>query len=177
MRDETADYELVARWRGEPHVHEWWDPDLPVPTMDSVRSEYRLDLQPESPDMVCIVEFEGRPIGFVQFYPWSAYQEELRDLGRDLLDASWGLDLFIGESDSLGQGIGPSIIDLVCRHLFEERGASVVVLWTAMDNHRAVRAYEKARFERIGEVLDTDTKRGQRVLSLVMARRPPTPAT
>jgi len=84
---------------------------------------------------------------------------------------SWGLDLFVGEPDCIGRGLGSQVVDLLCRHLFDEKNAGAVALWAAQDNHRALRAYEKAGFHRDGEVLDTDTRGGERVRSWVMVRR------
>jgi RimJ/RimL family protein N-acetyltransferase len=42
------------------------------------------------------------------------------------------------------------------------RGAAAVALATELDNVRAIRAYEKAGFVKQGQVLDTDTKNGER---------------
>jgi len=32
MRDDD-DYESIVRWRSQPHVHEWWEPDHPAPVL------------------------------------------------------------------------------------------------------------------------------------------------
>ena len=40
MRDDDADYGLLVRWRAQPHVHEWWEPDNPAPDLATVRDHY-----------------------------------------------------------------------------------------------------------------------------------------
>jgi RimJ/RimL family protein N-acetyltransferase len=59
-------------------------------------------------------------------------------------------------------------VHLVCVHLAERWGAEAVLLVTYRDNLRAQRAYERVGFRRIGEVLDTDTRGGERIPSYVM---------
>ena len=60
---------------------------------------------------------------------------------------AFGLDIFIGEPDVVGTGVGSATVDLVCRTLFAERDASCVALLTAVGNEQAQRAYEKAGME------------------------------
>jgi ribosomal protein S18 acetylase RimI-like enzyme len=67
-------------------------------------------------------------------------------------------------------------VSLIHRYLVEQRGAAGVALVVARDNVRAQRAYEKAGLVRISEVLDTDTRAGQRIPSYLMAYPPPRPS-
>jgi aminoglycoside 6'-N-acetyltransferase len=170
LRDDPFDYELLVRWRNEPHVREWWDPDDPPTTLASAIEEYRADTRRDSPTTACIIEQDGSPIGFLQFYRWSDEPSDAEVLGISLEQEAWGLDLFIGEQAMVGRGVGPRVIDLLCRFLFEERGASSVALVAAQENARALRAYEKAGFRRVRSVLDTDVKDGRRVWSWLLVR-------
>jgi len=170
MQDDEAEYERTARWRNEPHVREWWDPDDPPLTPDGAREHYGPSTRPGAPATACVIEFEGRAAGCIFFYPWEGFREEAGAMGLPQVEGAWGLDIFIGEPDLLGRGIGTAAIDLLCRYLLTERGASCVMLEAAIDNARALRAYEKAGFARYGRALDTDTKDGQRVQSWVMVR-------
>jgi len=91
-------------------------------------------------------------------------------MGMEVHEDAFGIDVFIGELDLIGRGIGSRAVDLLTRLLFDERGASQVAIVTALDNHVAQRAYEKAGFHRVGEVLDTDVRDGERVRSWLMTR-------
>ena len=170
LRDDPSDYELIVRWRNEPHVREWWDPDDPPMTLASAIEEYRADTREGSPATACILERGNEPIGFLQFFRWSDEPSDAEVLGISLEEDAWGLDLFIGEPSHVGSGVGPRVIDLLCRFLFEERSASSVALVAAQDNARALRAYEKAGFRRVQAVLDTDVKEGRRVESWLLVR-------
>jgi aminoglycoside 6'-N-acetyltransferase len=169
MRDDDADFDLIAAWRARPHVHEWWDPDDPPPTVEEVAEHYG----PRAGDAAttaCIIELAGRPIGYVQFYRWAAYPEESEAIDVVYRDDTFGVDIFIGEPDLVGIGIGSRAVDALCRYLFEEMGASDVMLTTEVTNLRAQRAYEKAGFVKERRVLDLDTRGGERVESWLMRR-------
>ena len=46
--------------------------------------------------------------------------------------------------------LGPEAIRLVARHLFGERGHHRLIIDPAVANERAIRAYEKVGFRRVG---------------------------
>ena len=171
MRDDDADYGLIVRWRAQPHVHEWWDPDDPAPDLDTVRSHYGPRARGDDPTTACVIELEHRPVGYLQFYRWLAWPEEAEMLEVGADQDTFGIDLFIGEPDLIDRGVGTRIVSLICDHLEREHGASSVALTTEVTNHRAQRAYEKAGFEKVRQVLDTDTREGDRVRCWLMVRR------
>ncbi|MGC4089621.1 MAG: GNAT family protein [Polyangiaceae bacterium] len=82
--------------------------------------------------------FGGKLVG------WIAGWEKL---DRDYRHA--GVDLFL-DSAHQGAGFGPEAIRLVCRYLFEQRAHHRVTIDPAADNLRAIRAYEKVGFKRVG---------------------------
>ena len=170
MRDEPDEYLRMVRWRNEPHVREWWDPDDPPLTVDGAIEEYRSLIHSDSPTTACIIEVNDEPIGYIQFYQWSKYPNDARALGVSVGEDVWSLDVFIGEPQRVGRGVGPRAVDLLCRYLFSDRGASTVALVTAQANSHALHAYRKVGFLPTTRVLDTDTKDGQRVESWLMVR-------
>lgn len=176
LRDHPDDLALLVGWLARPHVRAWWDPDEPVPTLDEVRGKYGARTGSGSATTPCVIELAGRPIGYLQFYPWLAYPEEVREIGIPARPASYGLDLFIGEPELIDAGLGTRVVRLACRFLAAERDADDVMLTTEVGNLRAQRAYEKAGFERVREVLDLDTRDGERARCWLMRWAPPTSA-
>ena len=170
LRDTAADYELLVRWLNEPHVRQWWDPDAPPATAETVRADYRAYTKAGAATTACIIESDGRPIGYIQCYPWSGDEEYARTVGLDLVEGEWGLDVLVGEPDMIGSGVGSRAVELLCEHVIRDRGAPSVALVTEATNTRAHRAYQKIGFSVVGEVLDTDTRDGVRVRSYVMRR-------
>ena len=173
MRDEPSDYALVVRWRNEPHVREFWDPDDPPMTLDTAMAELRPAIRGEDADTPCVIEVDGAPIGFVQFSPWSAWEKELREAGVTVPDGAWTLDIYIGERDWIDRGVGRRVVRLVCDHLFASHGATAVSFGVEVLNARGRRAYEMAGMTPTVEFLDTDTRGGQRVRSIMMLRMAP----
>ena len=171
-RMQQDDLSLLVTWRNEPHVRAWWEMDGdPVPyTLDDAREEYGPDLETGGPSIPAIIRVHDRPVGYVQWYRWAEYPDEVAAVGLPADADAFGLDILVGEPDTVGTGVGSATVDLVCRTLFAERGASCVALLTAVGNEPAQRAYEKAGMRKIRHALDTDIKDGRRVESWLMVR-------
>lgn len=164
------EYARMAGWLNQPHVREWWDPDGPEATVEHVRKTYGPARSEATSGTACIIEDGGRPVGYLQIYPWSAETEYMRNVGISVEPEAWAFDVFIGEPNALGTGVATRALDLVCRHLVDERHASAVVIVTEVGNGRAHHVYEKLGFRKVQEFLDEDTRGGDRVRSYVMRR-------
>jgi aminoglycoside 6'-N-acetyltransferase len=173
MRDHIGDYALLDRWLTAPHVAEWWDTARTELGIDGVIKKYRPRTRPADPVTACIIEVDGEPVGYVQFYPWGAQKREMRQMGFELPVSYWGVDISIGDRDQIDRGIGSTVVSLLFHYLIDDRAAAGLALVVARDNLRAQRAYEKAGLIRISEVLDSDTRDGQRIPSYLMASPPP----
>ena len=121
--------------------------------------------QPVEPTLVepFIVEFEGRPIAYIQ-----SYDPHLEDNHpyQDQPTGALGIDQFIGESDLVGVGHGSRFVAAFAELLFRE-GAPRVFLDPHPSNARAIRAYEKAGFAAF------DTRTSIYGPALMMARDAP----
>ncbi len=85
-----------------------------------------------------VITLAGETIGWIQAW---------EKLDRDYRHA--GVDLFLATAHQ-GKGYGPEAIRLVCRWLFDERGHHRIVIDPAARNERAIHAYEKVGFRRVG---------------------------
>ena len=173
MLDEPQDYELVVRWRNEPHVREWWDPDDPPMTVERAVSECRPAIIGAEPDQLCIIELDGTAVGFVQFSAWFNWQKDLDEMGLTVPPGSWSLDIYIGELERMNRGLGSRVVRLVCDHLFRIQHASAVAFGVEVDNARAKRAYLKAGMRSTVRFRDLDTRGGERVWCDLMVRDAP----
>ena len=172
FRNDPADIRLLVSWQAEPHVREWWDPDEPPPSFDEVGEKYGRRAHPTSPIVPCMIELDGRPIGYVQFYQWSSLPDEVAAMALPTGERSFGLDILIGEPDLVGAGIGSRAVALLCRHLARDRGGHEVLLTTELTNTRAHRSFEKAGFVKIKDVWDVETRDGERIHSWLMRWTP-----
>jgi RimJ/RimL family protein N-acetyltransferase len=174
VRDQDDDYGRLVDWRNSPHVREWWNPDEPPVTMARVIEELGLRGGGDDQTTPCIIELAAEPVGFIQFYPWAAEQAYLAEIGLSLPERAWGLDIFIGDSRLAGRGIGSRAVRLLSDQLFAEESATVVALITEATNARSHAAYRHAGMRLAGEpFLDTDSRAGQRVESILMIRDRP----
>lgn len=149
-----ADLPLLARWLVEPHVAKWWD-DSVGEALKSIKGHIdSISVEP------FIVELNGKPIGYIQ-----SYDPHLED-GHPYQDqptGTLGIDQFIGPPELIGKGHGPRMIAAFVELLFEE-GAIRVIIDPDPANAQAIRAYEKAGFERF------DTRHSEYGPALMMAR-------
>jgi aminoglycoside 6'-N-acetyltransferase len=138
------DWRLMARWLSDPRVLEWYEGrDNPF---DEARAatKWSTDAIAEESLDCRVIEYEGEPIGYLQFYPVDDAA------GYELASASgaWGVDLFIGETGYWERGLGTAVVRGVVAHLLAN-GAKRIVIDPRTVNHRAIRAYEKAGFRKL----------------------------
>ena len=129
------DLPMAAHWLQQAEVARWWgDPakELAVITEDLNEPMMRQ----------WVVEYHGRPFGYVQTYPVHAWpQSHFKHLPGE----AKALDAFIGEPDMLGCGHGRAFLRVFAEMLIAE-GAPLVAIDPNLDNHRARRAYAGAGF-------------------------------
>ena len=145
----AADLPTIERWLEAPHVIEWWgDPteqyllvsgDLNEPAMDQF-----------------IVSADGSDFAYIQCYDLTAWNSGFGEQPR----STRGIDQFIGVSDMIERGHGSAFIRAFVERVLAA-GAPRVVTDPDPDNVRAIRAYEKAGFEKSGLV---DTPDGTALL-------------
>lgn len=170
MRDDPDDYASFVRWRNAPHVAAWWTTDdEPTPiTFEGAIEAYGPRAEDGSWVAGCVICVGDRPIGYVQYYPWSGAADEAREAGITDVEGSYGLDIFVGEPDMIGRGFGTRAVALLSGYLFDRLGAASVALLTPVGNDGAHRAYEKAGFRKVRQTLDTDVVDGERRMSWLM---------
>ena len=132
----SADLPMIRRWLETPEVVRWWG---------QADEQYALvsgDL--DHPDMdQFIVAFDDQPFGYIQCYPLSTWHQGFGEQPP----RTRGIDQFIGEPDMIGRGHGSHFIRQFVDTLLRS-GTPRVVTDPDPANARAVRAYEKAGFER-----------------------------
>ena len=125
------DAAALAAILADPTVAPWWG------SFDA--EKLRRDIIEPPPEIASfVIEVEGSVAGFIQ------YSEENEPDYRHA-----GIDIAVG-SPWQGRGIGPDAIRALARHLFEERGHHRLTIDPATANERAIRAYERVGFRRVG---------------------------
>jgi aminoglycoside 6'-N-acetyltransferase len=133
---------MIRRWLALPHVREWWgDP----------AEQYELvsgDLNEPAMDQF-IVSTGGSDFGYIQCYDLTAWNSGFGEQPK----GTRGIDLFIGEPGMIERGHGSGLIRAFVDNKLAQ-GAPRMVTDPDPDNPRAIRAYEKAGFEKV-DLVDT----------------------
>jgi aminoglycoside 6'-N-acetyltransferase len=113
-----------------PEVARWW----PTITAESLLAQAR----GEDDAVGYAIVVEGELAGVIQHYEET--DEEFRHAG---------IDLWLGVPFQ-GRGLGTDAVRTMARHLVRDRGHHRLVIDPAAHNERAIRAYQKAGFRRVG---------------------------
>jgi aminoglycoside 6'-N-acetyltransferase len=170
MLDVDIDYRLMAKWRNDPRVLEWYGGRDKSLNFEAARLEYGRRVRGEGPTQACIIEKGGVPIGYLQHYRVDDPDEYQLS---DVIDC-FGIDLFIGEVALWGQGLGTRVVALMVGHLFERHGARRVVIDPQVSNARAIAAYEKVGFTKLKILRSHEVHEGQPTDAWLMVVTPST---
>lgn len=127
-RGEPGDAALLMRILREPEIAVRWG---------SFTDEEVADQFVDS-DMAFVITVGGEVIGAIQ------YEEN-----EDPMYRNAGLDIFLATSWQ-GRGYGTDAIHTLAKHLINERGHHRLTIDPAADNYRAIRAYERVGFRKVG---------------------------
>jgi aminoglycoside 6'-N-acetyltransferase len=123
---EPADAARLREIRRDPGVALWWpepEPDWPFEDDEGVKLAIVVD---------------RRIVGFIQFHE-----------GDDPDFPSASIDLFVA-TEHQGHGLGTEAVEVVVRHLIDDRGHHRITIDPAAANTRAIRSYEKVGFQPVG---------------------------
>lgn len=101
-------FPLIHVWFNKLHVQTFYS--LRAWTIEDVRQKLTPYLQSMG-DIKCYIVFLGKkPVGYLQCYPVKKHPWDNQDLSEDIVQDSAGLDLFIGEEELIGKGLGCQIL-------------------------------------------------------------------
>jgi aminoglycoside 6'-N-acetyltransferase len=135
----AGDLGLVDDWLHREHVAQWWRPD------ENSIAEYVDAIEGRDPTDHYVILLDARPIGMIQTYLVADHPEweEILHVGEGVA----GVDLFIGEQELIGGGLGPEILRAFVRDVVFARPAThACVAGVEPGNTRSLRAFEKAGF-------------------------------
>ena len=161
LTDADDDMQAMATWLSDQRVLQWFhgrDKPYDVP---AVRGHYSSSTLADEGVHGCIIEFDGRPVGYIQFFEVSRYAAEYGFSVDDDLSDVWACDMFVGDVDRWGQGIGTASLSVVLDHLFVQRMARRVLIDPRVVNERAVHMYEKVGFRRVRVLPDHEFHEGR----------------
>jgi RimJ/RimL family protein N-acetyltransferase len=151
-----ADFPLLHQWLQRPHVAQWW---APTPSLAEVEEEFVPLIRDDSTTRSYIVLGDGASIGYIQSYVAMGSGEGWWPDEQD--PGVRGIDQFLAHPGQLGRGIGTAMVRAFVQHLFADPSVTRIQTDPSPQNRRAIRCYEKAGFQAVGEI---DTPDGRALL-------------
>lgn len=133
-----ADVAQLQEWLRREHVARWWRDEDATTYLARAHEHF-------------LIVVDGRPVGMIQTYLVSDHPEweEVVGPGEGLA----GVDLFVGEVDLIGRGLGPQALAQFVRDVVFARPETQACIATVEeDNRRSWRAFEKAGFRHVRDV-------------------------
>lgn len=124
LREEDVDQ--FEKWLYTPHVAKWYHD--PLDWIDEVKKrngEFSFLHH-------FIVELDGKPIGFCQFYEYRHSGEDWH--GNTDIYGTYSIDYLIGNAEYLGQGFGKEIIKLLIEKIKLQNNAKRVIVQPEQEN-------------------------------------------
>ena len=146
------DLGLMYQWLRREHVRRWWDEHE---SYEDVADHYLPAIEGRRPTDLYLILLDDRPVGFIQAYLLADHPDfgALVGLGAGVA----GVDLFIGEEELTGKGLGTNVLRAFVRDVvFAEPATSACIADPDVRNTASLRAFEKAGFRRVGEFLDPE---------------------
>jgi aminoglycoside 6'-N-acetyltransferase len=126
----VEDAPRLAGLASDPDVARWW------PGLDEARL---IEKAEGRTDTTCFAVLdENEVVGLIQYYEHADPDYRYANI-----------DIFLGRPYH-GRGLGPDAVRALARHLVRDRGHHRLTIDPLAHNRRAIRAYEKAGFRRVG---------------------------
>jgi len=175
MSDCVKDYMLMSKWLSNPIVLEYYEGrDNPF-DLDKTIEHYGPRTRGEDYIIPCIIEYDEKAIGYVQYYRADIENPILDEypvsekIGNRKFINPYGIDLFIGETDYWNKGIGTIIVQLLVNYLLQNDTADIIFIDPQTWNKRAIGCYEKCGFKPIVILEKKELHEGAYRDNLIMA--------
>ncbi len=156
---------LMLTWLSDGEALRWCGHNKPN-SEAQLRQKYLID-KPKGGTHSFIIQNKGEPVGYIQYYRVIDYPEWSSLVAGEPGD--YGLDLFIGRDDLIGQGIGTRVLQVALSELiFSHDDATRCILGPSPENKRAIRCYKKCGFRHIRTVISDN---GEREYLMVRERK------
>lgn len=131
-------------------IHEWlahsdvteqlFGPEDTIPTWEQFRDDYKLHFFDGSAPQLgrsFVITVNGQTVGHINYGTIDAHSKRTE------------LDIWMSCEANCGKGFGPDALETLCRHLSDSLGVKEFFIKPREHNRRAVRAYEKAGFQKV----------------------------
>ncbi|KMJ60464.1 2-aminoglycoside phosphotransferase [Bacillus sp. LL01] len=141
---QANDENQIYKWLSDPKVLEFYEGRDVTFKMEDVKRKF---FNREDEITRCMIVYQGKDIGYIQFYPINTDTSNLAEYQE--IEGVYGLDQFIGESKFWNKGIGTLLVSSMVNYLFTEKMAARIIMDPMTTNERAIKCYEKCGFRKV----------------------------
>ncbi|AZL16159.1 GNAT family N-acetyltransferase [Rickettsiales endosymbiont of Stachyamoeba lipophora] len=152
-------FPLLLKWLKAPHVKAFWDPniqwtkELITEKYSTYIEGYKLENGIKKLIYAFIIYLDDLPIGYIQFYNAYDFEREYNIKLENLPTSLATLDIFIGEEQFIGNGLGTIVINKFLKKFILKKFKACFVDVEAV-NTLAVKAYKNNGFKVINNLQD-----------------------
>ncbi|CAE6887998.1 Spermidine N(1)-acetyltransferase [Paraburkholderia domus] len=154
---EEGDLPLIASWRSDPQVYEYFYEFLPISSRQQ-RNWFEKQLQDGSEINLVVSNLSGVAVGTVSIY----------HIDRRNRKAEWGR-LIIGDPAARSGGIGAEIEALILQYAFEHLNLHKLYCEVLVENEKVVSLHKKFGFREEGILRDHAFKAGKYADAIILA--------
>ncbi len=150
-------FPLLLKWINMDHVSRWWRENRHWSLEDITQKYetyckgYKVIGTLTKPIYAFIIEVQSQPLGFIQYYNAYDFPREDGTIPQELPENLAALDFYIGEPEFIGKGLSPLILNTFLNDYVKVEFNTCFVD-PDRANKRAIRAYEKAGFQRASSI-------------------------
>lgn len=162
-----TDVPQMHTWFNLPHVQKFYS--LRQWTEAEVMKKLEPYIEGRQPVNGFIALIDGKPIGYVQKYNIVDFPWPNQNRADEIVKNAAGIDLFIGDIDMIGKGIGSQLIQaFLNQHIWPNK--QYCLIDPDISNTAAIRCYEKLNFTEHAVINSTDSLGKPVVLMLMIAK-------
>lgn len=153
------DLPLLQGWLAQPHVARWWGD--PPESLAEIEDKYLARVEDQGHVAPWVMEVEGEPVGWVQWYRVADEAEWFPHLA--IPTGTVGVDLAIGDPDHVGRGLGRRLLLEFVHHVVRAAAPDAPEVWIDPDprNEAALCCYRAAGFVDTGVDLPDPDRPGE----------------
>jgi RimJ/RimL family protein N-acetyltransferase len=141
--------DLVNKWQQESHVKEFWGNDEYAESYE----EYVLRTSSDGSVVQYLIQFDEKPIGYIQYYWaskvgdgwWEGYSDDVV-----------GFDFYIGEVSFIGRGLGSQVVQSFSQFLFNLGSVKSIIADPSPNNSKIIHIIKKCGYEKKGRIKTPD---------------------
>ena len=164
LKNKEEDYKLLYKWYQEEEIYSSFEQRKL--NYEEIKEKYYPRTLDNTKIPVYMIEYNNKSIGIIQYKMVNEEDKKLYQLeGNNIYE----MDIFIGELDEHGKGIGSTAINMLCEILLKEKNADMLVMCPLKDNVKAINCYKKCGFV-IKRYFDTNDTIGNNQTYTLMIR-------